>query len=235
MNKYLLVTWLRLDGSAEAQGARFEVVDRLANLGRFGPTATYRLTGGGETMAELARRVARLDLDPALRECRFAVLTELDDVGTALGVHGARQAVTTVLEDLRAAGSYQALFIESERTPGTEPIGDGTFGGAIQLGTFSMKDEEGDWAVADWYDSLRLPSIEEMPGTHRARRLFSVCGAPKFGILYEFTSLETRERYFERAHEKHALDNAHPTGKIVERTIHAPMSPSVGERIFPAA
>jgi hypothetical protein len=234
MNKYLYASWL---GFGDRLGQDITASTLLTNVGAlevFGPLAVYRLTGGGKTMADLGRRVARLELDPSLRNTQFVVLLELHTAKAALGSDGLRAALRhKVLDPLAVPVSFESLFIESEHTIGPEKLDSATFGEAIQFGTFSMKDVESEWAVADWYESLRLPAIGEMAGAHRARRLFSVCGEPKFGILYEFASLELRHQHFEGAHEKYALDESHPTGRIVTRTIHTPMSPSVGELIGP--
>jgi hypothetical protein len=66
-----------------------------------------------------------------------------------------------------------------------------------------------------------------------ARKLLSVSGWAKHSILYEFTSLEGRMKDFEEGHEELALDPKQWTGRIARTTIHAPGSPTVGERIWP--
>ena len=102
----------------------------------------------------------------------------------------------------------------------------------IQLGTFNSAPEEDDELLA-WYARWRLPSMEKLPGCTRVRKMMGVAGWAKHGVLYEFTSLEARNAHFP-THE-----NAHPeleawTDKVVRRLVHAPGSPQIAQRIWPA-
>jgi len=113
------------------------------------------------------------------------------------------------------------------RTPGTTP------GPAIQMGAFCMATLEQEIDLGCWYAQYRLPFMAQVSSCITARKLISVSGWAKHSILYEFTSLEGRMKDFEDGHEELALDPKEWTGRIVQGTIHAPGSPTVGERIWP--
>jgi hypothetical protein len=66
-----------------------------------------------------------------------------------------------------------------------------------------------------------------------ARKLLSVAGWAKHGIMYEFESLEGRLNHFEIPHEAKGLEKDSWSHKIVSTTIHAPGSPMVARRIWP--
>jgi hypothetical protein len=64
------------------------------------------------------------------------------------------------------------------------------------------------------------------------RKLASVSGWAKHGVIYEFTSLEARGKNF-RAHESKTKEQAQWTEEVVAKLVHAPGSPNVCERIYP--
>lgn len=236
MCEYLLVAWLDLNHpDEEFDEVSTETVGPLVTaLSKFGAVAAYRLTSGGRTMANLGGRLARIDQGPTLRNPQFMMLLQLEEIEAMFGRGGARATLTQLVSDGGVVrDSYQALYTSASPTAGPEPLEDDSLGAVVQLGTFSMLDEEGEWELAEWYACTRLAAIPVMQGAYRARRLYSVCGATKFGVLYEFASLAMRKRHFEEAHETYALDDSHPTGRVVGRTVHAPWSPSIGERIIP--
>lgn len=114
---------------------------------------------------------------------------------------------------------------------GPEEDGSGDLGPVIQTGTFEMLDPADDWDVLEWYRDTKFPPIPSTGGAIRARTLLAAAGATKFGVLYEFDSLESRQTNFEEVQEALALDDSTPTGQIVKRLRHAPMSPSVGVQL----
>ena len=69
-----------------------------------------------------------------------------------------------------------------------------------------------------------------MPGWIAIRKLVSVSGWAKHGVLYEFTSLEERNKKF-RAHEAKDPKTAQWTEEVVVKLMHAPGSPNVAQRI----
>ena len=75
--------------------------------------------------------------------------------------------------------------------------------------------------------AFRLPLMEPMTGAVGARKLVSISGWAKHAILYEFVSIEANQKYF--------VDNDRDwTGKVIKNLIHAPGSPTLGQRIWPA-
>lgn len=136
----------------------------------------------------------------------------------------------------RRIGSRTAVFTEEARVngpafdaraPGSAP------GPAIQMGSFRTKSVENEFDLAAWYANYRLPAMAKMPGCINTRKLVCVAGWVKHSVMYEFTSLEARAENFGK-HEALGLDEKVWTSKIVNYTIHAPGSPSVGRRIWPA-
>ena len=70
----------------------------------------------------------------------------------------------------------------------------------------------------------RLTSME----LRRRRNLVSVSGWAKHGILYEWVSLESLQKNF-------TTEKIPRSRQAVNTLVHAPSSPSVGERIWPPA
>ena len=63
--------------------------------------------------------------------------------------------------------------------------------------------------------------------------LLATAGWGKHSILYEYTSLEAREERF-IPHEEQAHDGRSWTARILPQLVHAPCSPAVGRKIWPA-
>jgi hypothetical protein len=116
------------------------------------------------------------------------------------------------------------------RPPGTTP------GPAIQMGMLRVKRHQAKHALTSWYANDRLPLIAAMPGTISARVFSCLAGWPDFSVLYEFRSIEDRERSFEPqetdlARERAAPPQAHPIP--LDDLMHAPGSPQAARRIWP--
>lgn len=131
---------------------------------------------------------------------------------------------------------YSCIFAEetrvngpdvAQRSPGITP------GPAIQMGNFNVTGPEAEDDVGAWYAQYRLPFMAAMPGCIGARKLLATAGWGKHSILYEFVSLEERERHF-IPHEEEAHDPQSWTARVLARLHHAPCSPAVGRRIWPA-
>jgi len=99
----------------------------------------------------------------------------------------------------------------------------------IQLGTFNAGDVPED-ELLDWYANWRLPSMNKLPGCVGIRKLVSVSGWAKHSVLYEFVSLEARNKYFPD-HEKATPEMDAWTDRMVRKLLHAPGSPNVAQRI----
>jgi len=199
--------------------------------------AHYQDMGGGPGMKKLGAQVPRPSEDIG-SATQFVVLVgastpqvffnplihdleKRDDFKDKLALRkGLRSAVFA--EQTRITGPAYHM-----RTPGTAP------GPAIQMGAFTMASLEQEIDLGCWYAQYRLPFMAQVQSCICARKLLSVAGWAKHSILYEFTSLEGRMRDFEEGHEELALDPKEWTGRIVKGTIHAPGSPTVGQRIWP--
>jgi len=102
----------------------------------------------------------------------------------------------------------------------------------IQLGTFNAGSADEDEVLA-WYAEWRLPSMTKLPGCIGIRKLVSVSGWAKHGVLYEFVSLEARNREFPD-YEKADPEMDAWTDSFVRKLIHAPGSPNLASRIWSA-
>jgi hypothetical protein len=102
---------------------------------------------------------------------------------------------------------------------------------AIQLGSFNA----GAWAdeeeMAAWYARWRLPSLVNVPGCVRVRKLVSVAGWAKHACFYEFTSLAAREKHFVH-YEKRNKKMVKWSTDVVRDTVHAPGSANIASRVF---
>jgi hypothetical protein len=132
-------------------------------------------------------------------------------------------------------GARMNIMVEEDRADGPEAgkrDSDEALSPCIQLGSFnagSADDEE----VLAWYAQWRLPSLQKLPGCVRIRKLVSVAGWAKHGVLYEFSSLEARNAHFPD-HEKPNPEMNAWTDSFVRKLLHAPGSPNVAQRIASA-
>lgn len=102
----------------------------------------------------------------------------------------------------------------------------------IQLGSFGAGTADEDDLMA-WYAQVRLPSMNKLPGCVAIRKMVSVSGWAKHGVLYEFVSLAERNKHFPD-HDKNKPEWAAWTDRLVRKLLHAPGSPNVAQRIFSA-
>lgn len=129
-----------------------------------------------------------------------------------------------------------AVFIEEEAVPGPErralPSGTGA-PPAMQIGNYNTVTPEDDVELARWYRQERFPRLSVTRGMIQGRKLLSVAGWPKHGVLWEFTSMDDEEDSFESRF--HAADREENwQGRMVlEYVIHAPHGPHAGRRIWP--
>lgn len=131
------------------------------------------------------------------------------------------------------SGERTNIFAEASRVTGPgakEYKGGMTLAPCIQLGSYNIDyRKEGD--ILAWYAQLQMPNMTVAPGCIRTRRLASVFGWAKMGILYEFASVELRGKTLGGGR------GAGPTHKwqsAVRELIHAPGSPNVARRIWPS-
>ena len=93
-------------------------------------------------------------------------------------------------------GVRSAVFVEVDRVeaPGAPRRRPGiTPGPVIQFGTFNINAVENEVEMNTWYSRSRLPLVKPLEGNVGARRLVSIAGWPKHGILYEFESLDAAQ------------------------------------------
>ena len=131
-----------------------------------------------------------------------------------------------------------AAFIlgEEVRVDGPEAArrgANGTPGPVIQLGNYNAASPAVEDDLGAWYAQERLPLLSRLPGCIGARKMLATVGAFKHAILHEFVSLEMREKHF-GPHEEAARDPNTWMGRVRPQLTHAPRSPAIGHRIWPA-
>ncbi len=131
---------------------------------------------------------------------------------------GVRENV--MVEATRVSGPEEKSYADGMRLPP-----------CIQIGSFQcawQHEEE----VHAWYTQWRMRAMETLPGVIRTRRLASVGGWAKQAVLYEFTSMDARNRYFTQ-HEANRPDMKAWSDRAVENLVHAPGSANLCDRIWP--
>jgi hypothetical protein len=146
--------------------------------------------------------------------------------------HDALPAEQQRLLALRS-GARSNIMVEQARVMGPEASRFPAPAPCIQLGSFNSASYRDEDELADWYAQWYLASCARVPGCVRARKWVSVSGWAKHAVLFEFESLQARNQNFVN-HEAAHPDRAAWTDKVVRRLIHAPGSPAVARRIWPA-
>lgn len=129
-------------------------------------------------------------------------------------------------------GARTNVFAEAARVtgPAAKDYKDGmTLAPCIQFGTYNI-DYQKEIEIVEWYAQLQMPTLAATAGCVRTRKLASVFGWAKMGILYEFSSVDLRNEHFSGGRgAPHKWQSA--SGALV----HAPGSPNVARRIWPAS
>lgn len=240
MDQGLWGIWYNLREDARAEYLRWteeEYFPFLQSQPGFAWVAHYRNVGGGPDMDKLADNLTRPGAEVPVGG-QFLQL---------VGAPSAHAFFTPLFTKMPMPASYKQyldlrtdvvfnVMTEVARVNGPavhkRPEGTGC-APAIQMGTFRYRSPEEEPGLGEWYAQYRLPHTARMQGCIGTRKLVSVAGWAKHGVLYEFESLEARLNDFELPHEKLALDPKEWTGRIVEATIHIPGSPVIGPRIWP--
>jgi hypothetical protein len=131
-------------------------------------------------------------------------------------------AACILAEEMRVDGPAAA-----QRGPGL------TTGPVVQFGNYNAANPAIEDDLGAWYAQERLPLLATLTGCIGARKMLASAGAFKHAILHEFVSIELREQHF-APHEAAAHDPATWMGRIRPQLTHAPRSPAVGTRIWPA-
>ena len=224
MDRGIWAIWYEL-----ADGERSEYLDWFHNahipekLSRPGYlwAAHYELGHGGAGKGYCALfggSTTHVFLDPSPGQLR---LRQSPETQRMMGMR--EQASAAILaEEVRVDGPEAA-----ERGPGM------TTGPVIQIGNYNAASPAADDDLGAWYAQERLPALAALPGCIGARKMLASVGAYKHAILHEFVSLEARARHFGPL-EAQARDPSTWMGRVRPQLTHAPHSPAVGLRIWPA-
>ena len=136
----------------------------------------------------------------------------------------------------RRIGERVCITTEEARKDGPEAKargGKNALGACIQLGSFNASscDAEDEWLA--WYADWRMSALGNLPGCIGIRKMVSVSGWAKHVVIYEFTSLKSRNEHLPTLKDMYP-DMIAWTEKAVANLIHTPESPLVAERIWPA-
>jgi hypothetical protein len=137
----------------------------------------------------------------------------------------------------RRMGVRSCIFLETDRVDGPDVnirVPNGPPGPVIQFGSFNLREELDEETVMDMYAKIRLPLMAKMTGSVATRKLVSVYGWARHGILYEFVSLDldvVKNKF--AAQRKLQPDRELWKERLRGNLIHARGSPSLGKRIWP--
>jgi len=129
-----------------------------------------------------------------------------------------------------------AVFIEEEIINGPEqdknPLG---MGGppAMQFGSYNVNEISDEIELANWYRSERFPRLPVTRGMIRGRKLLSIVGWAKHGVLWEFIEMDEKEYSFEHRFIEADRGEDWRGRHVLEYVTHAPGSPHAGRRVWP--
>jgi len=147
-----------------------------------------------------------------------------------------RQSAETKRFIAMRQATASCVLSEETRVDGPEAslrASDGTPGPVIQFGTYNAASPAVEDDLGSWYAQERLPLLSRLPGCVGARKMLASVGEYKHAILHEFASLELREHHF-GPHEAQAHDPNTWMGRVRRHLTHAPRSPALGVRLWPA-
>lgn len=132
-------------------------------------------------------------------------------------------------------GERLSIMTEEARIDGPE-IATRANGGApapcIQLGSFNGNDQSAEDELLAWYARWRMPALGKLPGCVALRKMVSVSGWARHGVMYEFTSLTAREAGMKQMGALYPEMTAW-TERFIPHLTHAPGSPHIGVRLWP--
>ncbi|SOH94914.1 hypothetical protein SAMN06273572_10665 [Monaibacterium marinum] len=167
------------------------------------------------------------------------VLTASTSPEVFFGHDNAVEALATKHADKTAAfQNYRsAVFIEEQVINSPEqrscPYGMGP-PPAMQLGNYNTDSPDDDIELARWYRAERFSRVSVTPGMIRGRKMISMAGWPKHGVLWEFADMPEGDSSFE--HRFIAADrDENWTGRhVLEYVTHSYGGPHAGRRVWPA-
>jgi len=128
------------------------------------------------------------------------------------------------------------IFIEETRVSGPDWYRHLPGSGAppaIQLGNYLTTTLTDDMDLSMWYRQMKLPQVTRARGCIGARKLVSIAGWAKHGILYEFMEMEADEENFEQRFRDAGLSERWTGRHVLKIVVHAPNGPHAGRRIWP--
>jgi len=129
-----------------------------------------------------------------------------------------------------------AVFIEEQVVNSPEqraaPYGMGP-PPAMQIGNYNTVSPEDELELAQWYRAERFPRVSISRGIIRGRKLLSIAGWPKHGVLWEGTELAEDEYSFEQRFADADRDENWAGRHVLEYVVHAPHGPHAGRRVWP--
>lgn len=227
MTPYLHIGWLPDESLVD------EYLQAVKSVPGVLETAAYRREERSEDMRELGASLARLDNARMLETPAQAwVLIELDSLAAAASI-GELLGLPEGSESHPIAEHVlnQSIMHEINRIEGPEDGCGRSFAPAHQFGVLSVNSLDAEWQLHLWYERLRLIEVATIPGMIRTRRYSVVAGQAKWGILYEFPSIQARLDGFEALTESKVLDDSHPNAALRRYTVHTPGAPFIGSRI----
>lgn len=202
--------------------------------------AHFENTGGGERFHKVIKDMARSDDSAVGAGKDFLVLIGAETSFAFFDPNRDQLRERQGAEERgmlgRRIGSYSCVFTEEARVEGPAAARRGpglTAGPYIQMGNFNVKTLDDGHDLGGWYAQHRLPFMERMEGSIGARKLAATVGWGRHSILYEYVSAEAREREFV-GHEELGHESGSWTHRVHQYVVHAPCSPFVGPRIWPA-
>lgn len=130
-------------------------------------------------------------------------------------------------------GERTNVMLVASRVYGPEadlPESDKAPAPCIQLGSFNCASPDDEDELEYWYARWRLPSLRNLPGVVRVRKLVSVSGWAKHACCYEFISVEARNEHFVY-YERDRPDMEEWSTRAVRNLVHAPGSPNLARRM----
>jgi hypothetical protein len=100
----------------------------------------------------------------------------------------------------------------------------------MQIGSYNTDAVEDDEELGRWYRAERFPRIAVSRGIIRGRKLLSVTGWAKHGVLWEGTELGPDDYSFEPRFIEADRGEEWPGRHVLEYVTHAPGSPHAGRR-----
>ena len=140
-------------------------------------------------------------------------------------------AMLALRTDVRAA--VMSEVARREGPDGNQQEAASALSPCIQLGTFQVSSAEAEEELLAWFADWRFRALANLPGCVRIRHMVAVSGWAKHGVLYEFASREAREAHFPHLRKMYPAEAVWTNG-LLPKLLHAPGSPFVGARIWPA-